>query len=149
MVTCSQPAFGADTVSFRTFASLSALYEAYGAEMKSLGQSPIQTNFGDCTEQQTNGEVSWNHNYQHPKGYSLNASRSGRLGDDKAAGRVYCSFLNSQLYIVWTQNDGHLLGILSGAPHANTWDWWKGVHHSIDIAGANSQTSSSMSQMHS
>jgi hypothetical protein len=144
MVTCSHPAFGADTVTFQTYGSLNSLYDAYVSEMKSRGQNPIQTNFGDCTEQQTNGEVSWNHDYQHPKTYSLADTRAGRITDDKAAGRAYCTFANSQLYIVWTQNDGHLLGILSGAPHTNTWDWWKGVHHSIDIAGSSSQMSGSM-----
>jgi serine/threonine-protein kinase len=144
MVTCSHPAFGADTVTFQTYGSLNSLYEAYVSEMKSLGQRPIQTNFGDCTEQQTNGEVSWNHDYQHPKTYSLTDTRAGRITDDKAAGRVYCTFAGSQLYIAWTQNDGHLMGVLSGAPHANTWDWWKGVHHSIDIPGSGSQMSGSM-----
>jgi serine/threonine protein kinase len=136
MVTCSHPAFGAISVTFRTFPSLASLYDAYGSEMKSLGQSPIQQNFGDCTEQQTNGEVSWNHDFLHPRNISLTDMRSGRITDDKAAGRVYCTFTNSELYIVWTQNDGHVLGILNGAPHENTWDWWKWVHHSIFIPGS-------------
>ena len=142
MVSCSHPAFGATSVTFRTFPSLASLYDAYASEMKALGQNPIRQNFGDCTEQQTNGEVSWNHDYQHPRNYSLMDMRSGRITDDKAAGRVYCTFVNSQLYLVWTQNDGHLLGILNGAPHANTWDWWKGVHHSIDLPGSPSMSGS-------
>ena len=142
MVTCSHPAFGATTVTFRTYPSLNSLYAAYVSEMKSLGQDPVQQNFGDCTEQQTSGEVSWNHDYQHPRNYSLMDMRSGRITDDQAAGRVYCTFNNSLLHIVWTQNDGHLLGMLSGAPHANTWDWWKGVHHSIDLPGSPSMSGS-------
>jgi serine/threonine-protein kinase len=142
MVSCSHPAFGAISVTFRTFPSLAALYDAYVSEMKSLGQGPIRQNFGDCTEQQTNGEVSWNHDYKHPRVYSLMDMRSGRITDDKAAGRLYCTYMNSQLYLVWTQNDGHLLGILNGAPHANTWDWWKGVHHSIDLPGSPSMSGS-------
>jgi serine/threonine protein kinase len=136
MVTCTHPAFGANTVTISTFPNLTALYTAYVAQVKALGSSPFRTNFGDCTEQTTYGEVSWNHLYQHPRGYSLAQSRSGHLIDDDAAGRVFCTFTNSQLYIVWTQNDGRVLGVLSGAPHTNTWDWWKGVHHSIDIAGS-------------
>ncbi len=138
MVTCTHPAFGANTLTINTFPNLSALYTAYVATAKSLGQSPFRTNFGDCTEQQTYGEVSWNHRYQHPHGYSLAQSRSGHLSDDDAAGRVFCTFNDSQLHIVWTQNDGRVLGVLTGFPHANTWDWWKGVHHSIDIPGAGS-----------
>jgi serine/threonine protein kinase len=135
-VTCTHPAFGANTVTISTFPSLSALYTAYVRDAKTLGRSPFRTNFGDCTAQQTYGEVSWNHRYQHPRHYSLQQSQSGHLSDDDAAGRVFCTFTNSQLYIVWTQNDGRVLGILSGFPHANTWDWWKGIHHSIDIPGS-------------
>jgi serine/threonine protein kinase len=136
MVTCTHPAFGANMVRISTFPSLNALYTAYVAQAKDLGQSPFRANFGDCTEQQTYGEVSWNHLYKHPRGYSLAQSQSGHLTDDDAAGRVFCTFTNSQLYIVWTQNDGRVLGVLSGSPHVNTWDWWKGVHHSIDIPGS-------------
>lgn len=136
MVTCTHPAFGANTVTIRTFPSLAALYSAYVAQAKSLGQSPFRVNFGDCTERQTYGEVSWNHRYQHPRDYSLAQSASGQLSDDDAAGRVFCTFSNSELHIVWTQNDGRVLGALTGFPHANTWDWWKGVHHSIDIPGS-------------
>jgi hypothetical protein len=138
MVTCTHPAFGANTVTISIFPTLTALYTAYVAQVKALGQSPLRTNFGDCTEQQTYGEVSWNHRYQHPRGYSLAQSQSGHLSDDDAAGRVFCTFTNSQLNIVWTQTDGRLLGVVSGFPHANTWDWWKGVHHSIDIPGSGS-----------
>jgi serine/threonine protein kinase len=136
MVTCTHPAFGANTVTISTFPSLTALYTAYAATAKSLGQSPFRTNFGDCTERETYGEVSWNHRYQHPRRYSLAQSQSGHLSDDDAAGRLFCTFNDSQLHIVWTQNDGRVLGVLTGFPHANTWDWWKGVHHSIDIPGS-------------
>jgi tRNA A-37 threonylcarbamoyl transferase component Bud32 len=142
-VTCARPAFGATSVTFHTYPSLGALYGAYGSAIRAVAPGRLRSNFGDCTERQTDGEVSWNHNYQHPRHYSLQQSRTGRLTDDQAAGRVFCTFSNSTLHIIWTQNDGHLLGILSGAPHANTWDWWKGVHHSIDLPGSNSNMSMS------
>lgn len=135
-VTCTRPAFGANSVTFRTFASLGDLYTAYVAAIKRIAPGRLRENFGDCTQQQTDGEVSWNHDYKHPRHFTIEQARMGRLTDDQAAGRVFCTFTNSQLYIIWTQNDGRLLGILSGAPHANTWDWWKGVHHSIDMPGA-------------
>jgi Protein kinase domain len=142
-VTCTRPAFGATSVTFRTYPSLGALYGAYLAAIRSVAPGSFHSNFGDCTEQQTDGEVSWNHNYEHPRDFALSQSRSGRLTDDQAAGRVFCTFSNSMLHIVWTQNDGRLLGVLNGAPHANTWDWWKGVHHSIDLPGSNSNMSMS------
>jgi len=136
LVTCSHPALAINSASFRTFPSLNALYSAYKATVKSLGQNPFRTNFGDCTSRLTSGEVSWNHNYQHPRRYSLDQLRSPGFPDDKAAGRVFCTFMNSQLYMVWTQNDGHMLGRLNGSPHDTAWLWWHGVHHSIDIPGS-------------
>jgi serine/threonine protein kinase len=141
MVTCSHPDFGADAVTFTTYHSLKDLYDAYVGKAKSLGQNPFRTNFGDCTEAQTYGEVGWNHAHQHPRTYTLEQTMSGRLSDNAAAGRVFCTFANSQQYIVWTQNDGDLLGVVSGGPHANTWDWWYGIHHSIDLpaSGSNMQ----------
>jgi hypothetical protein len=36
---------------------------------------------------------------------------------------------------VWTQNDGRLLGELSGAPHYDAYVWWRQVHHEIALPG--------------
>jgi hypothetical protein len=141
-VTCTRPAFGATSATFRAYPSLGALYGAYIAAIRAVAPGSYHSNFGGCTKQQTDDEVSWNHSYEHPRRYSLSQSRSGRLTDDQAAGRVLCTFSNS-IRIIWTQNDGRLLGVLNGAPHENSWDWWKGVHHSIDLPGSNSNMSMS------
>ncbi len=61
---------------------------------------------------------------------------SGQITDDKAAGRVYCTFEDSDLYLVWTQDDGRILGELSGAPHVDAYVWWRQVHHSVVVPGA-------------
>ena len=61
---------------------------------------------------------------------------SGQITDDKAAGRVYCTFEDSDLYLVWTQDDGRILGELSGAPHVDAYVWWRQVHHSVVMPGA-------------
>jgi serine/threonine-protein kinase len=135
MVTCTRPALGISTVSFRTYPSLGALYSAYVADIRRLSGGQFRQDFGDCTEDQVNGEVGWNHDYQHPRNYSVRQMASGSVSDDKAAGRVFCTFMNDQLYLVWTQDDGHLLAMLNGAPHENAWVWWRGIHHSIDLGG--------------
>ena len=135
MVTCTRPHLGISTVTFRTYPSLGALYRAYVADARRLSGGQLKRNFGDCTKDEINGEVSWNHNYQHPKNYSVGQLASGAIRDDKAAGRVFCTFMNGQLYLVWTQNDGHLLAMLNGAPHENAWIWWRGIHHSIGLRG--------------
>jgi Protein kinase domain len=135
MVTCTRPALGIAAVSFRTYPSLSSLYRAYVTDVRHLSNGQFRPNFGDCTKDQVSGEVSWNHNYQHPRNYSVSQLASGHIKDDKAAGRVFCTFMNDQLYLVWTQNDGHLLAMLNGAPHENAWVWWRGIHHSISLSG--------------
>jgi serine/threonine protein kinase len=135
-VTCSQPAPAISTARFRTYPSLTALYSAYKATVKSLGQNPFKQNFGDCTTRLTSGEVAWNHDYQHPRKYTVSQMTSPGFPDNDAAGRLFCTFTNSQLYMVWTQNDGRMLGTMNGSPHDDAWLWWHGVHHSISLPGS-------------
>jgi hypothetical protein len=130
---------------FRTYPSLATLYSAYTNEAKSLNPGEFRTNVGDCTPDLTDGEVSWNHNYQHPRGYSLAQAQSGMLADQKAAGRLFCVFSNSEYHLVWTMNDGRLLASLTGAPHTDAWNWWHGVHHAIDLTGSTSTSGMQMS----
>jgi serine/threonine protein kinase len=136
---CSHPHFAVDKVTFHTYPSQAALYNAYVAAVRSLGNrmgSSIQTNFADCSQVTASGEVSWNHNHLHPKSYSLAQSRAGMLRPaDQSAGRLFCTLIGSQYYLVWTQDSGHMLGQLSGAPHEDAWQWWHAVHHNIVLSG--------------
>jgi hypothetical protein len=34
---------------------------------------------------------------------------------------------------VWTQDDGRLLGWVTGPLHEQVWNWWLAVHHEIAI----------------
>jgi serine/threonine-protein kinase len=135
MVTCTAPAPGVSAAVFRTFPSLTALYAAYTAQVTSLNSGKFQTNFNDCGLDQTFGEVGWNHMFQHPKTYSVAQMSAGMVTDAQAAGRVFCTFTNAQENFVWTQDDGHLLGFVSGPVHEDVWNWWVGVHHNIGFAG--------------
>ncbi len=71
----------------------------------------------------------------NPSMYPVSEFTAGQITDDNAAGRVYCTFDDSDLYLVWTQDDGRVLGELSGAPHVDAHVWWRQVHHSIVIPG--------------
>jgi hypothetical protein len=147
---CTQPAPAASTVTFHTFPSLEALYAAYVADASSLASDHrFRSNFGDCLPRTTNGELSWNHNFRHPRNYALADARGGMLDDNQAAGRVYCTFAQSQLHIVWTMDDGRLLATVNGAPHEDTWRWWRQVHHAIALpaAGSGAGSGSQMDQM--
>lgn len=135
-VTCLQPAPAVDVVIFRSYPSLKALYAAYEARVSQIAQGPFRANYGNCTETMTSGEVGWNHDFKHPSMYPMRDFTSGRITDDQAAGRVYCTFENSDLYLVWTQDDGRVLGELSGAPHVDAYVWWRQVHHSLVMPGS-------------
>ncbi len=60
---------------------------------------------------------------------------SGTITDDEAAGRMFCTFTNGLLYLLWTQDDGRILGELAGAPHLDAYLWWHNVHHVIALPG--------------
>jgi serine/threonine-protein kinase len=136
VVTCMAPAPGISAATFRTFPSLTALYAAYTTQVKALNSGNFQANFNNCRLGQTYGEVGWNHMFQHPRTYSVAQMSAGMVSDAQAAGRVFCKFNHAQENFVWTQDDGHLLGYVTGPVHEDVWNWWVGVHHNIGFAGS-------------
>ena len=137
MVTCIAPRPGITEVAFHTYPNLTALYNAYMAEVMSHSSpSQFKQNYKDCELEQTVGEAGWNHQFQHPKTYTVAEMTAGKVTDDQAAGRVFCNFTQGLEYMVWTQDDGHVLGIVAGAPHENVWNWWVAIHHNIPLGGA-------------
>jgi hypothetical protein len=136
MVTCKQPHYAVDEVTFNTYPSLKALYAAYEARVSGLSGAPFRANVNNCTETAVNGEVAWNHDFKHPTSYPISMFTSGMIKDDQAAGRMFCTFNNGLLYLVWTQDDGRLLGEMAGAPHLDAYNWWHNVHHVIALPGS-------------
>jgi hypothetical protein len=141
VVTCTQPNFAVQTVTFRTYPSLKALYAAYVADVRNMGYAQgnsIRTNFRNCSPGSTSGEVSWNHNFRHPKIYSLTQSIGGKLDpSSQAAGRVACTInTGGQYLLVWTQDAGRMLATMIGDPHESAWLWWRNLHHNIPLAGS-------------
>jgi hypothetical protein len=135
-VVCITPAPGINGVVFQTYPSLSTLYDAYTAQVRTLNNGQFKANFADCGLHATFGEVGWNHMFQHPKTYSIQQMSSGMVTDSQAAGRVFCNFNNGQENMVWVQDSGRLLGYVSGAVHEDVWTWWVAVHHNIGFASA-------------
>ena len=127
---------GVSGVVFQTYPSLKALYAAYMAKVTALNSSQLKQNFNDCGAQGTYGEVGWNHLFQHTKAYSVDQMTMGMVKDDQAAGRVFCNYTQGLEYMVWTQNDGRMMGYVAGPVHTNVWDWWVAVHHNIGIGAA-------------
>jgi hypothetical protein len=136
MVVCKQPHYAVDEVSFNTYSSLKTLYAAYEARVAGLSGAPFKANSGNCTENDVNGEIGWNHDFKHPSYYPISMFTSGMIKDTQAAGRMFCTLNNGLLYLVWTQDAGRVLGEVAGAPHPDTYGWWHNVHHVIALPGA-------------
>jgi serine/threonine protein kinase len=146
MVTCTNPTLAISSATFRTYSTLTALYAAYQAKVESIVPGPFKANVSNCSDLSQNGEISWNHNYFHLPNFSMAQSMSGTLNpDSQAAGRMFCHFVspNGEV-IVWTQDAGNMLAVVNGAPHADVYDWWHGVHHDIAMAGGMPMSSPSM-----
>ncbi len=133
-VACDHPHAGIGQARFRTYPSLNALYAAYAERVRGLSDDRFRVNFGDCTRAKISGEVSWNHNFEHPRHFTLAQVASGTLRDDtQAAGRVFCRLRDGVITIVWTDNHADMLGTVTGAPHSLVFRWWKRVHHDLAI----------------
>ncbi len=132
---CTAPAPGISGATFRTYPSLEALYAAYSAQVNSLNSGNFRENFQNCELEETYGEVGWNHQFEHPKSYSIAQMSAGRVTDAQAAGRVFCNYNNGQENFLWTQDDGHLLAYVAGPVHEDVWNWWLEVHHNIGFSG--------------
>jgi hypothetical protein len=138
MVTCVAPAPGITGVVLSTYSSLRALYAAYEARVASLNNGRFRENFQDCglTSPSVSGEVAWNHQFRHPRHLTVAEMAAGKVTDLQAAGRVFCTMLaGAQEDIVWTQDDGRMLGWVAGEPHEDVWYWWVNVHHNIVFPG--------------
>jgi hypothetical protein len=137
MVTCIAPAPGITGVVLSTYPSLRALYAAYTARVESLNDGRFQQNFQDCglASSSAGGEVAWNHQ-SHPRDFTVAQMAAGMVPDPQAAGRMFCTMLaGGQEDIVWTQDDGAMLGWVAGEPHGDVWDWWVHVHRHIVFPG--------------
>ena len=140
MVTCTAPAAGISGVVFQTYPSLKALYATYTAKVSSVNSGKFRQDFSDCGSQSTYGEVGWNHLFQHTRKYTVDQMAMSKVRDDQAAGRVFCNFTGGLEYMVWTQNDGHLMGYVAGPVHRDVWNWWVAVHHNIGIGSVGQVT---------
>jgi serine/threonine protein kinase len=135
-VICTAPVTGISGVVFQTYPNLKALYAAYMGKVASLNSGHFQQNFNDCQTQTTYGEVGWNHQFQHPKTFTVDQMTMGMVTDDQAAGRVFCNYTQGLEYMVWTQDDGHLMAYVAGPVHGDVWNWWVAVHHNIGFGGS-------------
>ena len=141
-VTCTPEVHGADTVTFQTFNSLPELYAAYLDKVQQVsGTRPSmdQKAVSDCNTEMSQGEVTWNHRYVHPRNFTIAQVESGRYQSDVAGGRLFCALVDGREHIIWTHNDIKMLGEVTGfGGHGETFQWWRLMHHNMGpMAGMN------------
>lgn len=130
-VVCTQPTTAIRKLEMETFPDVQSLYDAYSRDAEQLRGAPLELNVGNCNSRERSGEVSWNHQYQHPKTYTIDDHMSGDLmKDGSAEGRLACSISGSFMTIVWSDDCGNLLGRIEG-PVMSLFTTWKALHHNI------------------
>ena len=139
-VTCTAPALGITAMVAQTYPSLQAMFAAYTAKVSSLNSGRFQQNFNDCGPKPTYGEVGWNHRFHHTRSYTVDQMLMGKVTDDQAAGRVFCTYTQGLEYMVWTDNDGLMMGYVAGPVHEDVWNWWVAVHHDLTPGGSMNMT---------
>jgi hypothetical protein len=138
-VACTAPASSISRVTFTTYPTLTALYAAYEAEVRSLNSGRYRQNVENCglSAPSPYGEIAWNHREQHSSRYSVRAMITGKVSVETAMGRMACvASAHHSEDIVWTTDYGKMLGVAIGrGSHRGVWLWWTAVHHNIIFPG--------------
>jgi serine/threonine protein kinase len=139
MVICTAPSPAIARATFLTYPTLTALYSAYEAQVRSLNSGRYQSNVKDCglSAPSPYGEIAWNHREQHSRAYTVAEMIDGKVSVVTAMGRMACTLTASHSEdIVWTTDYGKMLGIAIGSePHSDVWTWWIAIHHNIIFPG--------------
>ena len=139
MAVCTAPAPSIASVTFTTYPTLTALFAAYEAEVRSLNHGQYRQNVQDCgyAAPSPYGEIAWNHREQHSRSYTVAEMISGKVSVETAMGRMACVAAAGHAEdIVWTTDYGKMLGVAIGSgSHTRVWLWWVAVHHNIIFPG--------------
>ena len=139
MAVCLAPSPSIASVTFTTYSSLTALFAAYKAEVRSLNHGRYRQNVKNCglSAPSPYGEIAWNHREQHSRGYTIAEMTAGKVPVETAMGRMACmAAAGHSEDIVWTTDDGKMLGVAIGSgSHKRVWLWWVAVHHNIVFPG--------------
>jgi serine/threonine protein kinase len=138
-VACLAPSPGVASATFTTYPTLSALYAAYKAKVRSLDSGRYRANVENCglSAPSPYGETAWNHQEQHSHAYTVAEMISGKVSVETAMGRMACvTTAGHSEDIVWTTDYGKMLGVAIGSgSHTRVWLWWAAVHHNIIFPG--------------
>ena len=138
-MTCTSPVKVIASAHFETFTSVTALYVAYEAVIRKY--NPTHTfgeAVGNCggTTPKVYGEIGWNHQEAHTDNWSIQTMSSPGFNQELAEGRIACFAVGDSQDIVWTADDGMMLGWAIGSgPVESVYQWWIDMHHNIIFPG--------------
>jgi hypothetical protein len=138
-VLCLAPSPAIASATFTTYPTLTALYSAYKAAIRSLNHKHYRQNVANCglSAPSPYGEIAWNHREKHSRAYTAAEMIAGKVPVETAMGRMACLATASHSEdIVWTTDYGKMLGVAIGTgSHTGVWLWWAAVHHNIIFPG--------------
>jgi len=140
-IVCTAPAPGVAEIFYENYSSLTALYNAYKAEVTELDGGTFEQNTGTCGDgAKAYVEFGWNQEEGHPHDYTVAQMAAGQVGQMFAAGRMACFATRTphgrSQDIVWTIDGGPALGVAigNGSPAA-VYQLWASLHHAVLFRG--------------
>jgi serine/threonine protein kinase len=143
-IQCTNPNPAISSVSFVQYSSADELYLHYQQIVKNVAGgkpfSAVQNSGAMCsvTAPDPMGENSWNQSNVSTHSYTATELTAGKVTNDEAMGRVFCTQTpNGSEIVVWTQDSGRVLGYATGGleSHEQVWTWFYQVHYNIIFPG--------------
>jgi hypothetical protein len=140
-IVCTAPVPGVAQVFYQNYSSLTALYDAYKAEVAELDGGTFRQNTRTCGNSAVSyAEFGWNQEEGHPHNFTVAQMASGQVGQIFASGRMACFATRTphgiSQDIVWTIDNGPAMGVAigSGSPRA-VYQLWGSLHHAVLFRG--------------
>ncbi|MGH3280321.1 MAG: hypothetical protein ACRDNW_14455 [Trebonia sp.] len=137
VITCTSPVKGVARVTFETYPTLTALYNAYKQQIALSSGGYSQNTETRCANKiAAYAETGWNHVEDHPTRYTAAQLESPGFSQVDAMGRQACFLTGGKPYLLWTTDVGKLLAVAQGSgAMAPLYTWWAQVHHVIIFPG--------------
>jgi hypothetical protein len=140
-IVCTAPVPGVAQVYYQNYSSLTALYDAYQAQVAELDGGTFRQNTGTCGNSAVSyAEFGWNQEEGHPHNFTVAQMASGQVGQIFASGRMACFVTRTpqgvSQDIVWTIDNGPAMGVAvgDGSPRA-VYQLWASLHHTVLFRG--------------
>ncbi|HUN31090.1 MAG TPA: hypothetical protein VMU95_03650 [Trebonia sp.] len=140
-IVCTAPVHGVAEIFYQNYSSLTALYDAYKAEVAELDGGTFRQNTRTCGDSAVSyAEFGWNQEEGHPHNFTVAQMTAGKVGQLFAAGRMACFATHTahglSQDLVWTIDGGPAMGVAIGdGPPGDVYQLWASLHHAVLFRG--------------